>query len=100
MTTGSDYRINDDDDEIGSMNFERFFQVVNFVHQNSVDFQNRFLPYFNHAFCACVEFLSMGLNRRPIMKLHGPIVFYPPCCCRGCNKFVQCISLSYASINF
>ena len=30
MTTGSDYRINDDDDEIGSMNFERFFSSGKF----------------------------------------------------------------------
>ena len=49
MTTGSDYRINDDDvDEIGSMNFKRFLSGK-FVDQNSLHFQNRFRPYFYHA---------------------------------------------------
>ena len=53
MTTGSDYRINDDDDEIGSMNFERFFlpsskfcspKLSLFPKQISSLFQPRILP--------------------------------------------------------
>ena len=59
MTTGSDYRINDDDDdEIGSMNFERFFlsgkfcspKLSSFPKQISSLFQSRiFAPMLN--FC-------------------------------------------------